>query len=147
MELLRRDPFREMEELRSRIDKIFEEFLGSLRKRELGAPRAWLPPVDIYDAGEELVVEMDLPGVGKERVEIHMDGDTLTVRGERKRLEEEGRRYARSERVFGPFERSFSINIPVKVEGVRASYENGVLTLRLPKAEEAKPRRVKVEVE
>ena len=146
MELLRWDPFREMEELRSRIDKIFEEFLGSLRRRELGAPRAWLPPVDIYDAGDELVVEMDLPGLRKEDIEIQMNEDTLTVRGERRRPEDEGRRYARSERVFGPFERSFSINVPIKVEEVKASYENGVLTLRLPKAEEAKPRRIKVEI-
>lgn len=145
--MLRWDPFKEMEELRSRIDRLFEEFLGSLRRRELGAPRAWLPPVDIYDEGDELVVEMDLPGLKKEDIEIHMDGDTLTVRGERKRPDEERRRYARSERVFGPFERSFSINIPIKVEEVKASYENGVLTLRLPKAEEARPRRIRVEVE
>lgn len=147
MELLRWDPFREMEELRARIDRIFEEFLGSLRRREWGAPRAWIPPVDIYDAGDELVVEMDLPGLRKEEIEIQMDGDTLTVRGERKRPPEEGRRYARSERIFGPFERSFSINVPIKVEEVRAFYENGVLTLRLPKAVEARPRRIKVEVE
>jgi len=147
MELLRWDPFREMEELRSRIDKIFEEFLGALRRRGFGATRAWIPPVDIYDLGEELVVEMDLPGLRKEEIEVQMDGDVLTVRGERRRPPEEGRRYARSERVFGPFERSFSINVPIKVEEVRASYENGVLTLHLPKAEEARPRRIKVEVE
>ncbi len=146
MELLRWDPFREMEELRARIDRLFEEFIGSWRQREFAAtPRSWLPPVDIYDDGEALVVEMDLPGLRKEDIEISITEDTLTVRGERRRPEGEERRYARSERVFGPFERSFAINLPIKADEVKASYENGVLILRLPKAESEGPRRIKVE--
>jgi HSP20 family protein len=107
----------------------------------------WAPAVDIYETEHELVVKADLPDVNPQDLDIHVENNVLTIRGERKfenQVNEEN--YLRVERAYGSFSRSFSLANSVKSEAIRADYQNGVLTLTVPKREEAKPKQIKVNV-
>jgi HSP20 family protein len=105
----------------------------------------WQPAVDIFEAEDELVITMDLPGIKKEDVQVNLDDRTLTIRGER-RLEHDDKRdnYHRIERTYGQFGRSFTIPPNVNREALHAEYTDGVLSLYLPKLEQAKPRQIPV---
>lgn len=107
----------------------------------------WAPAVDIYEDGNNLVVKADLPDVNEKELDLRVENNTLTLRGERKfekKVEEEN--YLRIERRYGSFSRSFSLPNTVNTEGIKAEYKNGVLTVTLPKREEAKPKQIKVAV-
>jgi len=145
MGVLRWDPFAELASLRERVNRVFEESMRPEDRREQSPARAWAPLVDIYETPAEIVVEADLAGVKQDDIEIQVMGDTLTLRGERK--DTEGRNYVRVERPYGPFSRSFTIGTPIDQAGVKARYKDGVLEITLPKAEEAKPKQVKVQVD
>ncbi len=114
--------------------------------REFGA--AWVPPVDIYTTnGHELVIKAEIPGMSKDDLEITVENYTLTIRGEKKT--EQGVKddqFHRVERSYGSFTRSFSLPQTVDAEKVQAEYSDGVLTISLPRREEAKPRQIKVNV-
>jgi len=142
MQLLNWDPFRELAQLRERINRLFEESLSGREPAETGP---WAPLVDIYETDQELVLAAELPGLSREQIGVELDGDRLTLKGERKA--DAGRSYLRVERPQGPFERSFTLNVPVDESRMTATYRDGVLEIVLPKAGEAKPRRVEVEVE
>jgi HSP20 family protein len=107
---------------------------------------SWQPAVDIFEAEDELVINMDLPGVRKEDIQVNLNDSTLTISGER-HLEQEDRRdrYHRVERTYGQFARSFTIPTNVNREALKAEYSDGVLRLHLPKREEAKPRQISIE--
>ncbi len=144
MAISRWDPFRELAELQEEIDRV----LGSTfprRGKETGTG-SWLPPVDVKEEEDEFVLFIDLPGVDEKEVEITVVGDQLTIKGERK-APQEGERFLRQERVFGPFSRSFLLRVPVEVDKVAATYKNGVLEVHLPKSAAAKPRKVNIQVE
>ena len=107
----------------------------------------WAPAVDIYETPNELVVKADLPDVNEKDIDIRVENNLLTIRGERKfekSVSEEN--YLRVERTYGAFSRSFSLPNTVNPEAIQAEYKNGVLTVNLPKREESKPRQVKVNV-
>ena len=115
------------------------------QQREHVSTRVWSPVVDVYEDGDAIVIKTDLPGVNQDEIDIEMNNDTLTIRGERK-FDDEARRenYVRVERQYGAFQRSFTIGIPVEPDKIKAVYRNGILELTLPKAEITKPRKVQV---
>ncbi len=143
MAILKWDPFKELEALQERIDKLFEE---SMRGREL-APAAWTPAVDIYETDDAIILEAELPGMNEKDIEVKIEDNVLTIRGERK-FEEERKEenYYRMERFYGTFQRSFTLPPNVDTEKVKAEYKKGILKVTLPKKEQAKPKQIKIEV-
>ena len=142
-------PFRGASTLQEQINRVFGEVVG--RTGEESNLTAWAPAVDIYETENELVVKADVPDVNPEDLDIRVENNILTIRGERK-FETQGHEkvnennYLRIERAYGSFSRSFSLANSVNSEAIKADYHNGVLTLSLPKREEAKPKQIKVNV-
>lgn len=132
------DPFAGFKAFEDRLNRIFAEPSG----------RPWVPPVDILENENELVVKADVPDVKFEDIDVRLENGTLTIRGERKfeKMATEKGGWHRMERSYGTFERSFTLPETVDPEHVKADYKNGTLTVTLPKKEIAKPRQVKVEV-
>src|SRR5215470_12483216 len=123
----------------------FEDAVARMLNEPRGA-RPWSPSVDIYENENELVLEADLPDVKLEDIEVRVENQTLTLKGERKfEKNQNSRGYHRIERSYGTFVRSFSVPASVDAEKVVAEYKSGVLTVKLPKKEAAKPRQVKIE--
>ena len=151
MTLVRWDPFREFAQIQGRLNRVFTDAYsrGSLTTDEgLMTTGSWVPPVDIYQNGDnELVIKAELPDMTREDIDITVDNGTLTIKGEKK-LSSEVRedQFHRVERRYGTFSRSFSMPQTVDASKVTAEYKNGVLTVRLPLREEAKPRQIKVDV-
>jgi HSP20 family protein len=126
------------------MDELFEESFIRPRERQMESPeRRWRLPVDIYTTPEEIVIVASLPGLTPDEVDITIDGDRLTIRGAlRPPLENVD--YLFQERLYGPFSRTLTLNVPVNADEAEASFENGVLTLTLPKAEESRPKTIEV---
>lgn len=142
-ELTRWDPFSDFISLRQAVDRLFEDsFVRPTTWRETG--RAIRPPLDIYTTDEDIVITMALPGVKPEDVDVTVEGDTVSIRGEFK-PPIENVDYAVQERSFGPFRRVVTLNVPVQADKAEAAFKDGVLTLTIPKAEEVKPRVIKVQ--
>ena len=141
------DPFREFAQLQDRITRAFSDSYGRSDEGLLTSG-TWVPPVDIYQNGEhELVLKAELPDMTREDIDITVDNGTLTIRGEKKFAGEvKDESFHRIERRYGSFSRSFSLPQTVDTAKVGAEYNNGVLTVRLPLREEAKPRQIKVNV-
>jgi HSP20 family protein len=141
------DPFRQFAQLQARINRAFGEAYGS---DDDGLPTSgsWVPPVDIYQNGShEVVLKAELPDMTREDIQITVDNGTLTIKGEKRfsnDVKEE--HFHRIERRYGTFSRSFSLPQAVDTSRVGAEYKNGVLTVRLPLREEARPRQIKVDV-
>ena len=138
-------PFRGASSLQDHINRLFNEAFD--RTTEESNLTTWAPPVDIYENEHELVVKADLPDVDPKDLDIRVENNVLTIRGERKfekKVNEDN--YLRVERACGAFSRSFSLANTVNSEGIKADYQNGVLTLRIPKREESKPKQIKVNV-
>jgi len=124
----------------------FEDAIARMLNEPRGA-RPWSPSVDIFETENELVLKADLPDVKLEDIEVRVENQTLTLKGERKFDKDESNGgYHRIERSYGSFVRNFTVPSSVDAEKVAADYKNGVLTVRLPKKEAAKPRQVKIEV-
>jgi HSP20 family protein len=140
-------PFREFAQLQDRINRVFNDAYGP-SDEGLMTTGTWMPPVDIYEDGDhEVVVKSELPDMTREDIDVTVDNGTLTIRGEKKfsnEVKEDS--YHRIERHYGTFSRSFSLPQTVDTGKVVAEYKNGVLTVRLPLREEAKPRQIKVDV-
>ncbi|MFN3870514.1 MAG: Hsp20/alpha crystallin family protein [Aquificaceae bacterium] len=133
-------PFAELERIRREFDRLLEEFIP---KEEV--ERAFAPAVDVYETDQELVVKADLPGVKKENVEVSIRDNSLCIRGEKKEeKEEKTETYHRVERVYGKFERVIPLPADVKVEEAKAEFKDGVLEIRIPKAEGAKERKIEI---
>jgi HSP20 family protein len=139
------DPHHGLSGLQEPVDRLFEtSFPG---RSDNSALTTWAPAVDIYETGNELVVKADLPDVSEKDLDVRIENNTLTIRGERKfekKVEEEN--YLRVERTYGSFSRSFSLPNTVNSEAIRAEYKNGVLTVELPKRAESRPKQIKVNV-
>lgn len=145
MSMTRWDPFRDLITLREAMDRLFEEsFVRPGTRWAVGREESTYPlPIDIYVTDEELVVTAAVPGVDPEDVDVTIEGDTLTIRGEMKgRLENVN--YVIQERPYGKFQRQLRLNIPVQADKAEATFDKGVLTLSIPKQDEAKPRQIKV---
>jgi HSP20 family protein len=143
---IRWQPFRSGNTLQEQVNRLFESTYGG-RSSE-SALTTWSPAVDIYDTENELVLKADLPAIDEKDLDIRIENNTLTVRGERKfekQVNEDN--YLRVERSYGSFSRSFSLPNTINTEAIRAEYKNGVLTVQMPKRAESKPKQVKVNVE
>ncbi len=142
--IVRWDPYADMEQMRHRMDRIF----GDLRPWRL-APRVGSQigyfPLDVSETDEAFEVEAALPGVNPEDVEVQVHGDTVTIKGNAKEeAEEKGKDWLRRERRYGVFARSFTLPTDIDAEKASADFENGLLKLRLPKSEAARPKTIKV---
>ena len=143
--LTRWEPSRGLTTLQDRINRLFSDSLD--RTGEEGSLTAWAPAVDIYETEQELVVKADLPDIDPKDLDIRVENNILTIRGERKfekKVSEDN--YLRVERAYGTFSRSFTLANTVNADAIKAEYQNGVLTLTIPKREEAKPKQIKVNV-
>jgi HSP20 family protein len=140
------EPSRGESALQHQINRLFSEAFD--RSSEEGNLTTWAPPVDIHETENQLVVKADLPDINPEELDIRVENNILTIRGERKfeKKVDEGN-YLRVERSYGAFSRSFALANTVNTEAIKADYKNGVLTLSIPKREEAKPKQIKVNVE
>ena len=140
-------PFRQLSALRDEIDRLFDSPLNELTNSSQQFLSGWLPALDLYDEGDHLVMKAELPGVNKDELDIQLHGDVLTLSGERKESGEfKDAQVFRSERYVGRFQRSLTLPVAVDASKVNASYKDGILTVSLPKAEEAKPKRIDVKV-
>ena len=140
----RLEPFHGFSTFQDQFNRLFNE---QFRNHDESALTTWAPSVDIYETPSELVVKADLPDVNEKDIDVRVENNLLTIRGERKfekSVSEEN--FLRVERTYGAFSRSFSLPNTVNAEAIGAQYKNGVLTVTLPKREESKPRQVKVTV-
>jgi len=143
--LARWEPFRGATSLQDHVNRLFNDVFE--RRDEESSLTAWAPAVDIYETEHELVVKADLPDIDPKDLDIRVENNILTIRGERKfekKVNEEN--YLRVERAYGSFARSFTLANTVNSDAIKAEYQNGVLTLTIPKREEAKPKQIKVNV-
>lgn len=136
-------PFNRLSSLREEIDRLFDLSLPTTR--DVGFFSGWSPALDVHQDKENVFVRVEIPGMKREEIDISLHDGMLTIGGERKREEEfkEGEAF-RSERFFGRFHRSVALPTPVDPNRVKAVYRDGILTVTLPKAEEAKPRQIEV---
>ena len=142
------DPLRELAHLQDRINRVFGGAQGLPGDESVMTSGAWVPPVDIYQNGDhEIVLSAELPDMTREDIDITIDEGMLAITGEKKLASDvKEDRFHRIERSYGAFSRSFSLPQSVDASRISAEYRNGVLTVRLPLREEAKPRQIKVEV-
>ena len=143
--ITRWDTYGGLSGLQDQVNRLFEATFP--RRSDNSALTTWAPAVDIYETENELVVKADLPDVNEKDLDVRVENNTLTVRGERKfekKVEEEN--YLRVERSYGTFSRSFSLPNTINSEAIKAEYKSGVLTVTLPKRAESKPKQVKVNV-
>lgn len=148
MAIVRWDPFRELAAMQERINRVFGEAYARRPEDDIMLRGDWIPPVDIFENEKgEVVIKAELPGLRKEEIDLRVENNTLTIRGERKRQAEvKEEQYHRVERTYGSFSRSFALPGTVDSGRVSADYRDGVLTVVLPLKEEAKPRQIQVQV-
>lgn len=148
MSMVRFDPFRELATMQDRINRIFGDAYTRRFDDDLTQRGEWFPPVDIYEnANQEIVLKAELPGIAREDIDLRVENNTLTLRGERKRdTDVKQEQYHRVERAYGSFSRSFSLPSRIDTEKVRAEFKDGVLSIVLPVKAEAKPRQIEVAV-
>ncbi len=147
MALIRWDPIRDLDSLQSDMNRLFDRFFEGGRNANGGAIRRWIPPMDLVESDDHLVLRADLPGMKEDDVEIEIKDGVLTVSGERKtQLEDKHEGYYRLERATGTFSRSLTLPDGVDAEAIKATFDNGVLEVRIPKPVQAQPRRVQIGV-
>lgn len=147
MAIVRWAPFQDLVGVQDRVNRIFNDLHGR-QNDDVMTRGTWAPPVDIYqDGARGIVIKAELPSMTRDEIDVTIEGNTLTLRGEKK-LEREvtEEQYHRVERSYGAFSRSFSLPPTVDVAKVSADYKDGVLTIKLPVREEAKPKQIKVDV-
>jgi HSP20 family protein len=139
--LVRWEPFRELASLQSDMSRL----MNGLYENPGRATQNWVPALDVWETESDLVYAFDLPGIPEEEIELEVSDDTLTVSAQReKTAEESGDRFFRFERRYGSFSRAVGLPQGIDESKIAASYENGVLEVRVPKPEEAKPRKISV---
>ncbi len=147
MTLVRWDPFRELEDMSERLNRVFTRPALRAAGKEALTVADWMPTVDISESDGEYLIKAELPEVKKEDVKVTVENGVLTLQGERRQeKEEKGKKYHRVERSYGSFIRSFTLPESVDEAGVRAEYKDGVLNLHLPKSEKVKPKAIDVKV-
>lgn len=139
-------PFRGVSELQTEMNRLFDSVFGQPAVMATGE-RMWLPLFDLWETKDDVVVAFELPGVNEKDVNVSITGDLLTVRGERRWHDTaKDDTYHRVERVYGKFERTVQLPMPVQADKVKASYREGILTVTLPKVEAIKPREIKIDI-
>jgi len=145
MTIERWDPFREMVSLRAVVNSLIQEgFVQPNEARSGRGAAAFALPLDVTEAEDDFVVRASLPGIKPEDVQTTVLGDTLTIRGEGQVEEEDGHNWLLRERRCGSFQRSVSMGTPIDADRASARFEDGVLTLTLPKSEQARPKQIKL---
>ena len=141
MAITRRDPFRDLLNLQGEMTRLFGRAYGE----DEGTRSSWAPPIDIYETAEAYRVVAELPGFSPDQVDVTVNEGTLTIKGERKFYDEVNEEnFHRVERRFGQFQRLVSLPAQVDADKVDATFDKGVLTVSIPKAEVAKPRRIEI---
>jgi HSP20 family protein len=148
MAIVRWDPFRELEDMNDRLNRIFgRSFLAREGGKDAMVGFDWEPSCDITENTEEFLIKAELPGVNKDDVKVHVENGVVRIQGERKQeKEEKDKKFHRVERSYGSFLRSFSVPINIDENKIVAEYKDGVLSLRLPKAPNAKPKTIDVKI-
>ena len=148
MAMTRFDPFRDLSVLQDRMNRLFNDSVGGRqRDDDLMSRGTWTPAVDIFEEDGGLVLKAEVPDISREDIDVSIENSTLTLRGERKLANEiKQENFHRIERAYGKFVRQFSLPATVDSARIAADYKDGVLTVKLPMREEAKPRSVKVNV-
>jgi len=146
--VMRWDPFRELEDMSERLNRMFNRPAGrSTGGKETITVADWIPTVDVAETDAEYLIKAELPEVKKEDVKVTVEDGVLTISGERRHeAEEKGKKYHRVERSYGSFVRSFALPDHVDDAKVKAEYKDGVLQLHLPKSEKAKPKAIDVKI-
>lgn len=148
MALIRWEPVRELGTIQSEMNRLFNTFFDNPSTQVPGgngAQRRWLPAMDLVESDNEFVLRADLPGVSEEDVNIELEDNVLTISGERRSKHEESKEgYFRVERSFGSFRRSLTLPEGIDADAVKATFDRGVLEVRVPKPEERKPRKVSI---
>ncbi|HET9218350.1 MAG TPA: Hsp20/alpha crystallin family protein [Terriglobia bacterium] len=144
MNLVRWTPFHDMTLLQNQMNRLFD---GTLQgwPSEADGTRNWVPPADIHETDNDLIVTTDLPGVDPKNIDVRVERNVLSITGERhfeRKVENEN--FHRVERMYGGFARSFTLSTPVQADKIQATYKDGVLRISLPKAEQAKPKRIQI---
>jgi len=143
--LTRWEPFRELVEMQRRMDRLFRDYSASEEGQEFMTAGSFVPPVDIYEDEHHIALKLEVPGIEEKDLDIRVENNTLTVRGERRfEKEEKEENFHRIERRYGTFTRSFTLPSTVDTDQVQASYESGILKIQLAKKAEAKPKQIKV---
>jgi HSP20 family protein len=140
------DPSHDLTDIQTQMNRLFDTFLGQPTAPGL-IEHAWAPAVDMYATKNEVVISAELPGISERDIHLSITDDLLTIQGERRGNDEvkDGSHYRR-ERWFGKFERTLALPMPVETGQVKATYRDGVLTVKLPKVEEIKPKEIKIDV-
>jgi HSP20 family protein len=143
MAITRWDPFRDLMSIQNEMNRLFgRTYGGDVGESTRGA---WTPALDVFETQEKFVITMELPGVSPDDVDISVEDSTLMVRGERKFYsEQQEESFLRIERRFGEFTRSLTLPSTADAESIQASFDQGVLTIEIPKREEAKPRKISI---
>lgn len=140
------EPFRNVGEIQQEVNRLFDNFFGRPAPAARGE-RVWAPLVDMYETKDDLVLMAEVPGVREKDVTVSITGDLLSIKGERHFGEElKEPSVLHLERVYGKFERLVQLPMPVQADKVKATYREGVLEIRLPKAEEVKPKQIKIDI-
>jgi HSP20 family protein len=144
MAVTRWDPFRELLTLQERLDKMYRDMERSRREEDFVSSE-WTPPVDIFESGDTFVIKLEVPEVAKESIDIQINDNELTIRGERK-LEPgiNQDNYHRMERGYGMFARTFALNKSIDAGKIKATVKDGILRIELPKREEVRPKQIKM---
>ena len=148
MAIVRWDPFRELEDVSDRLNRMFARpATHTSNGKETMIVADWTPSVDIAETQGEYLIKAEIPDVKKEDVKVTVEDGVLTIQGERKQeKEEKGIKYHRIERSYGSFARTFSLPDVIEADKVKAEFKDGVLNLHLPKSEKAKPKAIEVKV-
>ncbi|MGN6869458.1 MAG: Hsp20/alpha crystallin family protein [Solirubrobacteraceae bacterium] len=147
MALIRWEPARELHTMHSEMNRLFNTFFDSSTPRNSGraVARRWVPAMDVVETDEHFVLRADLPGMSENDVKIEVEDKVLTISGERKsEHEQRGTGYYRVERSFGSFSRSLTLPEGVDADAIQASFDSGVLEVKIPKPEQHKPRKVEI---
>jgi len=143
-QLTRRTPNRTIRNLQREVDSIFDQFFGRGEDEDTSA--VWAPRTDLSETDDAFRIRLDVPGMEKDDITINLQSNTLTVSGERSsERKEEGEEYVRVERAFGNFHRTFTLPDAVDPENVEAAYDNGVLTIHVPKTEKSTRRQIEIQ--
>jgi HSP20 family protein len=147
MSVVKWEPFRDLMALQDRMGRLFGDSIFRPVVDERSLLGDWMPAVDIYEDAESITIQAELPGMEMKDIDVKVEDNRLTLSGERKLEQEEKRdNYHRIERVYGSFYRNFALPTTVEAEKIRAAYERGILKVTLPKREETKPKKIKIDV-
>jgi len=146
MSMIRWEPFDEMMSMRESMDRLFEDFFS--RRPRTSGPLVWQPALEVYETDHEVVVKAELPGIDPKSVGVTVTAEGLTIKGEAKaEHEDKGRNYYRRELRYGAFQRTIALPNEVKSDETKAIFKQGILEVKIPKAERVRPKTVSVAVE